>query len=321
MFYIYVHRKATTREIFYVGKGKKRRAYEGERNNFWRKVVKKHGIVVEILEIGYQEWYAHEREVELIALYGRRDIGLGPLVNLTDGGEGVSNPGPETRNKMSEAKRIRTVKQETKDKLSKHGKDRCSNPEYITLLSSRAKKQFESAEARLRVAESSTGRKMSDKNRLLLSERMRTFILTPEARKKISDSKLGKAHTDEHKAALKEAWVERKLKYPTQEVSPETCEKLRLVWVKRKADRIARNEPPRVLIPEHRAKISAGGMGRIPSLETREKLRVASTGRTFSPETIEKMRSSALTRRAREHSTHKDSPGDEPASSPHSQSQ
>jgi hypothetical protein len=36
------------------------------------------------------EQAAFDKEVELIALYGRRDLGRGALFNLTDGGEGAS---------------------------------------------------------------------------------------------------------------------------------------------------------------------------------------------------------------------------------------
>lgn len=43
-------------------------------------------------------------EIELIAKYGRKDIGTGILRNQTDGGQGAS-PGPEVRKKLSEAKK------------------------------------------------------------------------------------------------------------------------------------------------------------------------------------------------------------------------
>ena len=90
-FYVYLHKKKTNGEVFYVGKGKNWRATnKTQRNKFWKRVVKKYGLVVEIVEKDIQEWYAHELEKDLIALYGRRDQGSGPLVNLTDGGEGSS---------------------------------------------------------------------------------------------------------------------------------------------------------------------------------------------------------------------------------------
>lgn len=100
-FYVYIHRKATTGEIFYVGKGCENRAYEFGRNFHWDNTAKKHGFSVEIVQSHLQEWYAFELEMNLISFYGRKDLGFGPLVNLTDGGEGGSNPSQESRNLMS----------------------------------------------------------------------------------------------------------------------------------------------------------------------------------------------------------------------------
>ena len=39
-------------------------------------------------------------EFEFIKLYGRTDLGLGTLTNLTNGGEGQLNPSAETRIKL-----------------------------------------------------------------------------------------------------------------------------------------------------------------------------------------------------------------------------
>lgn len=89
-FYVYAHKKASTGEVFYIGKGKGKRARRKDRTDFWCSIVEKHGLVVEIFESGLQEWAAFELEASLIALYGRRDQGLGPLINLTDGGDGAA---------------------------------------------------------------------------------------------------------------------------------------------------------------------------------------------------------------------------------------
>jgi hypothetical protein len=43
-------------------------------------------------------------EIDLIAKYGRKDLGTGILRNLTDGGEGMLNPSPDIRKRLSEAK-------------------------------------------------------------------------------------------------------------------------------------------------------------------------------------------------------------------------
>lgn len=87
-FYVYLHRKPATGEAFYVGKGSNDRAWNVERNIQWKRTRNKHGLVVEIIASGLQEWYALELEMNLIAYYGRADLGKGTLLNKTDGGDG-----------------------------------------------------------------------------------------------------------------------------------------------------------------------------------------------------------------------------------------
>jgi hypothetical protein len=90
-FYVYEHRRASSGEVFYVGKGQGLRGWSHQnRSRHWRNIAAKHGVTVAVLQDGLLEWAAHELERDLIALHGRRDLGLGPLVNLTDGGEGAS---------------------------------------------------------------------------------------------------------------------------------------------------------------------------------------------------------------------------------------
>lgn len=91
MFCVYLHITNDTKEVFYVGKGLKHRPYKlCGRNKFWHNVVRKHGFVVEIVKENITEEQAMLLEQELIRKYGRRNLGTGSLVNLTDGGEGVS---------------------------------------------------------------------------------------------------------------------------------------------------------------------------------------------------------------------------------------
>lgn len=123
-FYVYAHRKATTGEIFYIGKGTGRRAHKRQRGAMWRSIVKKHGLKVEIIQDGLQEWYAFELECDLIALHGRKDCGLGPLANMTDGGDGAAGCA------CTEAKRA---------KLSQHFKGVKRTPEQLAkILAARA---------------------------------------------------------------------------------------------------------------------------------------------------------------------------------------
>jgi len=87
-FYIYQHRKADTNEIFYVGKGKGTRLNHTKgRNDYWHRVVKKHGFVAEYIAQNLDEELAFLAEMECIDAYRRRGI---QLVNATDGGEGAS---------------------------------------------------------------------------------------------------------------------------------------------------------------------------------------------------------------------------------------
>lgn len=98
-FYIYRHIRPDTNEVFYIGKGnnldkrksKYRRAFETlKRSDFWDKVYNKNNkkILVDILFECETEQQANEKEIEFILLYGRKDLGKGSLVNLTDGGDG-----------------------------------------------------------------------------------------------------------------------------------------------------------------------------------------------------------------------------------------
>ena len=92
-YYLYVHRKATDGSIFYVGKGLRDRWKSTNRTNkHWQNTATKHGVIVDILIQDLQEWYAYEKEIELIAYYGREDLGEGQLVNHDNGGEGGGKP-------------------------------------------------------------------------------------------------------------------------------------------------------------------------------------------------------------------------------------
>jgi hypothetical protein len=121
-FYVYLHRKASNGEVFYVGKGCGHRAWSRNgRSSWWNRIAAKHGLMVDIVIDGIQEWYAFEHEAELISLYGRRNINQGPLINLSDGGEGPSGVivTAETRIKMSESRKNMVFSEKHRENLSK----------------------------------------------------------------------------------------------------------------------------------------------------------------------------------------------------------
>ena len=90
-FYVYLHRKASNNDIFYVGKGKGKRAWDvgkGRRkNNHWQNVADKHGVVVEIACDGMTEDDSLLLEMWLIAKLRHEGVAL---TNLTDGGDGTT---------------------------------------------------------------------------------------------------------------------------------------------------------------------------------------------------------------------------------------
>jgi hypothetical protein len=87
---LYHHIRLDTGEVFYVGIGDPPRPYSDDsRNNHWHNIVKKHGYQIGIIKEGLNWESACELEKSEIKRIGRNDLGLGPLVNLTDGGEGT----------------------------------------------------------------------------------------------------------------------------------------------------------------------------------------------------------------------------------------
>lgn len=87
---LYRHIRIDKEEIFYIGIGETEfRAYNKDsRTKHWKNIAKK-GYKVEILFIDLTWEQAIEKEKEFIKLYGRKDLGLGTLVNMTNGGEGT----------------------------------------------------------------------------------------------------------------------------------------------------------------------------------------------------------------------------------------
>ena len=88
---VYLHRKATDGTIFYVGMGNSDRVNNTtSRNKWWKHTYNKHGLKTEIVASDLSIECAYELEVFLISELGRKDKGLGNLVNMDDGGKGAS---------------------------------------------------------------------------------------------------------------------------------------------------------------------------------------------------------------------------------------
>lgn len=95
---LYFHINVTTGEVFYVGIGNSKRPYKrSSRSKFWNNIVSKdsYDIIIEEDNLTWEQ--ACELEKYWISRIGRRDLGLGTLVNLTDGGEGATNHSDENK--------------------------------------------------------------------------------------------------------------------------------------------------------------------------------------------------------------------------------
>lgn len=182
-YYIYFHINPLTNKVFYVGKGKGKRAWsKGHRSQYWKNTVNKYGYIIDIVEDNLTEEIAFEREKFYIQKIGRKN-----LCNLTDGGEGQSGiiRSEETRKKISECHKGKKLSEETKSKISESKKGIVS---YI-----------KTDEQKKKISERQLGRIISDKTKEKISNTLKGNIpwnkgkkgvqkLSEETRKKMSES-------------------------------------------------------------------------------------------------------------------------------------
>lgn len=116
-----------------------------------------------------------------------------PLTNLTDGGEGLFNPSPETRAKIGRhsAARMATKKYQELAISARRGKP--LSPEWRAKLSAAGMGQRRSPEARERGAAKQRGQKrgpprLTEKSRAALGKPHRGVPKSPEQRQKISQA-------------------------------------------------------------------------------------------------------------------------------------
>ena len=134
---VYRHRRLDDNSIFYVGIGinESRSFSKRNRNKHWKNITNKTKYSIELIleDLSWED--ACELEILLIELYGRNDLGLGKLVNMTNGGNGNNNiiVTDEARLKMSKNNGKywlgKSRSEETKQKISKNIKGKILSPE------------------------------------------------------------------------------------------------------------------------------------------------------------------------------------------------
>ncbi|MDA3779743.1 MAG: NUMOD3 domain-containing DNA-binding protein [Bacteroidales bacterium] len=163
------------------------------RNIHWKNIVNSCGYVVEILIDGLSWEEACIKEIQLIGEIGRRDLNLGSLVNLTDGGDGLHNPSVETRNKIRNSFLGKT-------RIEIYGAEKAKEITNKIVLKNIGKKRtekFKEEQSKRFTGEKNPmfGKSQSDE----FKKTKREYMLnnnpgknkTEETKKKISDSKKG----------------------------------------------------------------------------------------------------------------------------------
>jgi len=224
-FYLYGHIRNDTGDLFYIGKGEGTRFKSQQgRNPYWLNVVNAHGYTSVIIEHFETETEAFEAEIFFIAAIGRKDLGHGPLINMSDGGEGASGAirTEEQKKRYSEKTWMRTEA----GKASMRGDLNPSKRPDVRLILSEKNPHRDPA---IREKGAATFRAMgiahpskSDKHRKLMREN--NPAKRDEVRKKISESRMGQPSwntgmnlgplSDDHRSkisqASKKSWSAKK---------------------------------------------------------------------------------------------------------------
>ena len=187
-FYTYAYLRED-RTPYYIGKGSGNRIYDKRRTI---KPPKDKSRII-FLKQNLTEEEAFKHEIYMIAVFGRKDLGMGILHNRTNGGDGTSG---------------RVVSEETKRKISKATKGE-NHPLYGKKHSEETKRKMSesgkvkiySEEHRKKIGESNKRRIVSEETRRKMSERIRS----EETRRKMSESGKVKIFSEEHRRKMTEA--------------------------------------------------------------------------------------------------------------------
>jgi hypothetical protein len=240
MGYIYRHIRKDKDQVFYIGigtdnNGKYTRAYSKNRNRYWKRIVENTDYEVEILLDDITKEQAIKKEIEFIQIYGRRDLGLGTLCNLTDGGEGASNMSEEGRERIREIRRNSKMPQEQKDKYSEIFKG-SGNPNASKVICGKTLRVFGSIQE---------AAEFLDINKHTLR------------------NNLNGKNCNKHSLFYYKDYLEKGL---------EKLEEERLLKIKQVKEELSRKRSNRVVSENTRKKISEAVKGRRPSEITIEKL-------------------------------------------------
>lgn len=181
IFYVYAHRRQTDGKIFYIGKGKGKRAWATDRNASWREEAQKHGVEIEFIAENLSEEEAFNKEIETI-----QNIGLENLTNMANGGEGSSGwlHTEESKNKISiwlkgnQHLKGHKHSEDAKKKMSETHKARYQDPKVRERQSQSMKGREITKEHREKLRAANKGKRPSEACRSAVAEANRKRIWT-----------------------------------------------------------------------------------------------------------------------------------------------
>lgn len=116
-YYLYYHKNPITKELFYIGIGTNKRAWDfiSGRNPHYRNYIKKHGEpIVDIIKENLTKEEACSLEIKLISEYGRKGIDpKGILLNKSIGGDVIA-----LGNKFTDEQKQKIVQAKTGQKYN-----------------------------------------------------------------------------------------------------------------------------------------------------------------------------------------------------------
>jgi hypothetical protein len=136
---------------YYIGKGQGNRAFTKQGHT----VPLPPRSRIRIIKKDLTDIEARNLEIELIAKYGRKDLGTGILRNMTNGGEG--SPGrittKETKQKLKEVRKLQKTSEETRVKMRISQTGRIHSEETKKKMAEAAKGRKKSLETIAKIRE------------------------------------------------------------------------------------------------------------------------------------------------------------------------